>query len=263
MPGWIVGRMGLGTGTGAAGAAEMTGAAQAGGLGGGVGSQPALSVSTMATPDRPSPGPARRKTTLPELHRFHTSATQPHSSEEASRRSNARDSMPESRGTMNATFCPALPPPAKFAGRRQAENRNHNSRDLHELSPHLNGGCVRRGYCGSRFSCDKGECMPAASLQSPPEGAPPRKRFTVQEVEQMLDAGLFAGQRFELIDGDLIDKMGQNPSHAQAIRLVHRWLAKILDPGRIQMQLPIQAGWTRPEVESARARSRGSLRAEG
>ncbi len=98
--------------------------------------------------------------------------------------------------------------------------------------------------------------MPAASLHSPIEGAPPRKRFTVEEVQQMLDAGLFAGQRFELIDGDLIDKMGQNPPHAQAIRLVHRWLAKILDPGRIEMQLPIQAGgpdqkWSLPEPDLA------------
>ena len=45
--------------------------------------------------------------------------------------------------------------------------------------------------------------MSAATLQ------PPRKRFTRDEVEQMLDAGLFAGQRFELIDGDLIDKMAR------------------------------------------------------
>jgi hypothetical protein len=51
--------------------------------------------------------------------------------------------------------------------------------------------------------------MSAATLQ------PPRKRFTRTEVAQMLDAGLFAGQRFELIDGDLIDKMGQNPPHSQ------------------------------------------------
>jgi len=32
--------------------------------------------------------------------------------------------------------------------------------------------------------------------------------FTRTEVEQMLEAG-FCGQRFELIDGDLIDKMGR------------------------------------------------------
>jgi len=57
--------------------------------------------------------------------------------------------------------------------------------------------------------------MPLAILQ-PPSG---RKRFTQSEVEQMSEAGLFAGHRFELIDGDLIDKMGQNPPHASHLHL--------------------------------------------
>jgi Uma2 family endonuclease len=98
--------------------------------------------------------------------------------------------------------------------------------------------------------------MPAATLQSPIGGAPPRKRFTVHEVEQMLQAGLFAGQRLELIDGDLIDKMGQNPPHSYAIQLVLAWLAQILEPRRIRVQLPIQAGsqdrkWSLPEPDLA------------
>ncbi len=84
--------------------------------------------------------------------------------------------------------------------------------------------------------------MPVATLQSPAGGAPPRKRFTVSEVEQMLDAGLFVGQRLELIDGDLIDKMGQNPPHAFAIGLVLAWLSKICESQRIRVQLPMQAG---------------------
>jgi Uma2 family endonuclease len=77
--------------------------------------------------------------------------------------------------------------------------------------------------------------MSAATLQ------PPRKRFTRTEVEQMLDAGLFAGQRFELIDGDLIDKMGQNPPHSYALRLLLAWLVKIFGVERIQVQQPIEA----------------------
>lgn len=58
----------------------------------------------------------------------------------------------------------------------------------------------------------------------------------------MLDAGLFAGQRFELIDGDLIDKMGQNPPHASAIRILLTWLTKIFGAERILVQLPTEAG---------------------
>jgi len=72
----------------------------------------------------------------------------------------------------------------------------------------------------------------------------------------MLKAGLFAGQRLELLDGDLIDKMGQNPPHSYAIRLVLGWLAKILEPGRILVQSPIEAGgpdrkWSLPEPDVA------------
>jgi Uma2 family endonuclease len=77
--------------------------------------------------------------------------------------------------------------------------------------------------------------MSAATLQ------PPRKRFTRREVEQMLEAGLFAGQRFELIDGDLIDKMGQNPPHSSAIRFLIAWLTKIFGAERILVQLPVEA----------------------
>jgi Uma2 family endonuclease len=77
--------------------------------------------------------------------------------------------------------------------------------------------------------------MSAVTLQ------PPRKRFTRSEVEQMLDAGLFAGQRFELIEGDLIDKMGQNPPHSEALRLLHEWLTKVFGVERIQVQQPIEA----------------------
>jgi Uma2 family endonuclease len=69
---------------------------------------------------------------------------------------------------------------------------------------------------------------------------PPRKRFTRQEVERLSETGLFDGQRYELIDGDLVDKMGQNPAHAFAIRLVLDWLASFLEITRIQVQLPIE-----------------------
>ena len=80
-----------------------------------------------------------------------------------------------------------------------------------------------------------------------------RKRFAREEVNQMLDLGLFSGQRFELIDGDLIDKMGQNPAHASAIRFLSGW-ASTHFPGRFQCQLPIElagpdAAWNEPEPD--------------
>lgn len=84
--------------------------------------------------------------------------------------------------------------------------------------------------------------MPAATLPLPPSEALPRKRFTRAEVQQMIAMGLFAGQRFELIRGDLIDKMGQNPPHASAIRLLLELLAGVFGLKRVQVQLPIEAG---------------------
>lgn len=57
----------------------------------------------------------------------------------------------------------------------------------------------------------------------------------------MLDTGFFAGQRFELIDGELVDKMGQNPQHASAIRRISKWLRSIFGEDRVQVQLPIEA----------------------
>ena len=68
----------------------------------------------------------------------------------------------------------------------------------------------------------------------------PRKRFTREEVQVMMDLGWFAGQRYELIDGDLIDKMGQNPPHSFAIKLLQEWLASIFGVRRCQIQSPIE-----------------------
>jgi Uma2 family endonuclease len=81
--------------------------------------------------------------------------------------------------------------------------------------------------------------MPTAVLPLAAEGAPRRKRFTRAEVDRMIESGFFTGQRYELIDGDLIDKMGQNPPHATTIRRVHGWLVTIFAAELVQMQLPI------------------------
>jgi Uma2 family endonuclease len=106
--------------------------------------------------------------------------------------------------------------------------------------------------------------MPAATLEVPMEEIlelfdgppPPRKRFTRAEVEQMLEAGLSLIERCELIDGDLIDKMGQNPPHAAAIRRTTVALTEIFGAERILVQAPIEVAaaerqWTWPEPDVA------------
>lgn len=72
----------------------------------------------------------------------------------------------------------------------------------------------------------------------------------------MQAAGLFTGLRYELIQGDLIDKMSQNPPHANAVRLVNARLAAIYGASRVQCQLPIEVAptdqqWSLPEPDLA------------
>jgi hypothetical protein len=83
--------------------------------------------------------------------------------------------------------------------------------------------------------------MSAAHLLPPTTiDEPRRKRFARSEVDAILELGLFAGQRYELIEGDLIDKMGQHPPHAYAIGLVVAWLTDLLGIRRLRVQLPIE-----------------------
>ena len=70
--------------------------------------------------------------------------------------------------------------------------------------------------------------------------APIRKRFTREDVDRMNELGLFEGQKLELIDGDLIDKMGQNPPHAEAIPLLLEFLAIVFGLRRIRVQSPLE-----------------------
>jgi Uma2 family endonuclease len=68
----------------------------------------------------------------------------------------------------------------------------------------------------------------------------PRKRFTRDEVEQMIELGLFPGQRLELIDGDLIDKMGQLPPHANGIHRLAKLLRAYFGEDRVYVQRPVE-----------------------
>ena len=56
----------------------------------------------------------------------------------------------------------------------------------------------------------------------------------------MVDSGPFAGRRFELIDGDLIDKMGQNLQHAYVLQMLSPLLGDMFGPKSVSGQLPIE-----------------------
>ena len=79
-----------------------------------------------------------------------------------------------------------------------------------------------------------------ASILIPPDQElfPGRKRWTYKEVDQLIATGKLVG-RYELIDGEIIDKMGQNPQHSLSIMLVMQYLLTAFDARYVRVQLPI------------------------
>jgi Uma2 family endonuclease len=83
--------------------------------------------------------------------------------------------------------------------------------------------------------------MAAAVLPPVAETDVRRVRFSRGDVERMLDAGILEGRRFELIEGELIDKMGQKPPHIYVIRAIQTWLASVFGVERLQVQSALEA----------------------
>lgn len=66
--------------------------------------------------------------------------------------------------------------------------------------------------------------------------SPDRKRWTREEAQKISE--LFPLARYELIQGELIDKMGQNPPHALVIAILTELLSRAF-PGRVRIQSSI------------------------
>jgi Uma2 family endonuclease len=82
--------------------------------------------------------------------------------------------------------------------------------------------------------------MSAAVLPLAAESEVRRIRFSRNDVERMLDAGLLRDRRFELIEGELIDKMGQNPPHAGVIQFLLEWFAHLFGVRKVRVQLSLE-----------------------
>jgi Uma2 family endonuclease len=84
--------------------------------------------------------------------------------------------------------------------------------------------------------------MPTAFLEPvapPPLESLPRKKWTVCEIEELISRG-WSGKRYELIDGELIDRqMGKNNPHIMAAMLIHEWLIAIFGFWRVHKEDPI------------------------
>ena len=94
------------------------------------------------------------------------------------------------------------------------------------------------------------------------ESLPQRRRWTVAEFERAIDLGLFGpDEHLELIDGEILRKVTQNPPHATALLKTDRILDALFGDGYVvRPQLPLNFGdasGERPEPDIAVVR--GSL----
>jgi Uma2 family endonuclease len=56
---------------------------------------------------------------------------------------------------------------------------------------------------------------------------PPRKRWTRAECTLLEESGLWDGQHFELIEGELYNKMGKGRPHTIALKFLRGWLVRV------------------------------------
>jgi Uma2 family endonuclease len=88
---------------------------------------------------------------------------------------------------------------------------------------------------------------------------PNRIRWTVKQCDALRDAG-YLTQRYELIDGEIISKMGQKPAHARRVNLFMAWLVRVFGADFVRVQSAIdiaelEAAYDEPEPDAVVTRS--------
>jgi|SRR5579871_4011794 len=79
------------------------------------------------------------------------------------------------------------------------------------------------------------------------EPAPNRIQWTCYQYHAMRDAGILVG-RYELIEGEIISKMGQNRPHMIVIVLLSEWLRQLFGGAFVQPQGPIQTALSDADI---------------
>jgi Uma2 family endonuclease len=76
-------------------------------------------------------------------------------------------------------------------------------------------------------------------------------RFTVEQYERMSETGILGpGDRVELLEGWIVEKMTHNPPHATALDLAQELLRGLLPAGwRLREQKPIRIPGSEPEPD--------------
>jgi Uma2 family endonuclease len=81
--------------------------------------------------------------------------------------------------------------------------------------------------------------MPTVLTDVPIESTPRRKRWTRAEYDALAETGLFEGQHLELIEGELIDKMGKKRPHVTFLVRLMKWLTEVFGADYIIPESPI------------------------
>ncbi len=73
----------------------------------------------------------------------------------------------------------------------------------------------------------------------PPPAEPPRKRWTRQECVALETSGIWAQQHLELIEGELISKMGKKRPHTNTLAEIQAFLMRAFGPHFVNSAAPI------------------------
>lgn len=80
---------------------------------------------------------------------------------------------------------------------------------------------------------------PPAPTRTDDEERPGRKRWTREDCDFLERVGLLT-ERYELLDGEIILKVGQNQPHAMTVTRLFAWLLGIFGVARVQTQTTIE-----------------------
>jgi len=81
--------------------------------------------------------------------------------------------------------------------------------------------------------------MPVAFTDAPVLVDVPRKRWTRAEVDALAATGLFGEERLELLEGELINKMGKKRPHVNSCAILFEWLTVTFGSRRVLQKAPI------------------------
>jgi Uma2 family endonuclease len=90
------------------------------------------------------------------------------------------------------------------------------------------------------------------TLERPPQStervsAPTRQPLTRRQCESLVESGELQG-RYELVDGEIVSKMGQKPPHAVTVVLLMDWLTRVFGARFVRIQLAMNVAETDSDI---------------